>query len=362
MFKKIRLITMKFKACLFLSFLVVWAHAQALESRDTIPSRDSTGVRSAEKTISLFEKLQQDNIWEISIATNFDSLDYYKFKETYQPANFAFKNSDGTVTKMKIKVRTRGKIRKRICNYVSLKLKFKKANLVAMGLSEENKYKLVCQCEKGKNAEQLIFREYLAYRFYNIIAEDSYRTHLFKINYLDTSTGKSEIRYGFLIEDEDALAKRRGGKILERTDFIENNVSRKCLVQVCIFQYMIGNTDWSVLFLHNVKIMSTPDNKMILPVPYDFDFSGLVNAPYAVPNPDLELNEVTDRYFMKSGCSKKEIAAHLEQFRQKKEAITSEWQSFELLNNQSRRHLNRFMSKFFESIENPKKVRREFVR
>ncbi len=355
-------VRMQYKPISFFLLLHFCLSIQAQVQIDSLALVDTLKQEELIDKISLFDYFVRDSIQEVELTMNFDTLDFHKVNERYQKASFSYKNAEGTFDTLSLKVHTRGKMRKRVCEYSSLKLKFKKKGLRNLNLSEENKYKLVCQCKEGKDAEQLILKEYLAYKFYNLLTEDSYRAHLFKVKYNDTASGESKSRYAFLLETEEAMAKRREGKTLERKDFVKEKISRKRLVQMAIFQYMIGNTDWNVAYYHNVKLVSCSDGKMINTIPYDFDYSGLVNAPYAIPNPDLQLQSVTDRWFMASGCSESEINVHLDQFRSKKDAITNEWKNFKLLNKRSRKHIEKFMNNFFKTINNPNKIKRAFVR
>ena len=349
-----------------LSFLFLVSFCFSIQAQVPIDSTelvDTIEATEVVEEINLFDYFVRDSIREVEITMDFDTLSFYKVNERYQKAIFAYQRPDGGLDSLSVKLHARGKMRKRVCEYPSLKLKFKKKELKALNLNDENKYKLVCQCKDGQDAEQLLLKEYLAYKFYNLLTEDAYEVHLFKIKYNDIASGEAKSRYAIMLENEDEMAKRRGGRSLEREDFIKENISRKRLVQMAIFQYMIGNTDWNISFLHNVKLISCPDGKMINPVPYDFDYSGLVDAPYAIPNPDLGgLRYVTDRWFMASGCSESEIRVHLDQFRNKKEAITAEWEKFGLLNKRSRKHIEKFMNNFFKTIDNPDKIRRVFVR
>jgi hypothetical protein len=62
---------------------------------------------------------------------------------------------------------------------------------------------------------------------------------------------------------------------------------------------MIGNTDYSISYRHNEKLFFI--DKKIVPVPYDFDMSGLVNSSYAVVsvvnNIELPISRVTQRMY-----------------------------------------------------------------
>jgi hypothetical protein len=43
---------------------------------------------------------------------------------------------------------------------------------------------------------------------------------------------------------------------------------------------MIGNIDWSAVYQHNIRVIQSGNDPYIA-LPYDFDMSGFVNAPYA---------------------------------------------------------------------------------
>ena len=62
-----------------------------------------------------------------------------------------------------------------------------------------------------------------------------------------------------------------------------------------VFQYMVGNTDWSMVRFHNVEVSRTPRG-VYVPVPYDFDWTGLVSTRYARPNEGLGIRSVRQRF------------------------------------------------------------------
>jgi hypothetical protein len=66
---------------------------------------------------------------------------------------------------------------------------------------------------------------------------------------------------------------------------------------VALFEFMIGNTDWFIQNRHNLEFVVVPGHNLLVPIPYDFDYSGLVNAPYAVHHTSLELPSVEIRYY-----------------------------------------------------------------
>ncbi len=169
-------------------------------------------------------------------------------------------------------------------------------------LFEGNKeLKLVMPCQLVKNSHDYVLKEYLAYKLYEVVTPFHFKTRPVSIELTEIKGKKVKTHQlmGFLIEDIDKVADRHGARKLKRTvhPLQQDNI---CSVQNDFFQYMIGNTDFSVAYQHNEKLIFVTDRKAI-PIPYDFDMSGLVNANYAVVSQVqgevLSITKVTDRLF-----------------------------------------------------------------
>jgi hypothetical protein len=111
---------------------------------------------------------------------------------------------------------------------------------------------------------------------------------------------------GFFIEDDDVVAKRNGGKVVEGLNLHPKALQDSNSVRHDMFQYMVANTDWSTTFLHNAKLIQLDDSKKYIPLTYDFDMAGFVNAPYAVPNETLGIASVRDRLY-RGFCRPEEV-------------------------------------------------------
>ena len=154
-----------------------------------------------------------------------------------------------------------------------------------------NKLKIVPYCKIGY--EDYILREYLVYRSFNVVTDYSYRVRLFRITYINTSrTQKNITQFAFAIEPTALLAERTGTTEIEYTGTTQRNIKPDMLDMAAVFNYMIGNTDWSVPIQHNVQLLYQPQatgNEANLIIPYDFDYR---NSPYqyAVPfeSPPIE--------------------------------------------------------------------------
>ena len=62
------------------------------------------------------------------------------------------------------------------------------------------------------------------------------------------------------------------------------------------YEYMIANTDWSSVAQHNIKMMQIASGAYI-PLTYDFDMSGIENAPYATVAEQLAVSSVRERVY-----------------------------------------------------------------
>jgi hypothetical protein len=209
----------------------------------------------------------------------------------------------GTVTladapPLPVQVRTRGNFRLRnsTCRFPPLRLNFPKKALAGTVLDGEDKLKLVTHCRDSDNFEQNVLEEYLAYRIYNLVTDSSFRVRLARVTYVDAAGEEDTVeRWGFLIEDDDALAERLGGTVLEAEQVHPARFTGASIGPLELFQYLIGNTDFSVFGGHNVVVVQSESG--LIPVAYDFDWSGLVNASYARPDPRLGTRSVRERVF-----------------------------------------------------------------
>jgi hypothetical protein len=142
-----------------------------------------------------------------------------------------------------------------------------------------------------------------------------------KFDYVDSASHKTRARrYGFVLEEPKSLGGRVGAKVLKETGALPGDVEPFQEAIFGIFQYMIGNTDFAQGALHNVELFIEPDGTT-LPVAYDFDFAGAVNARYAVVDESLHLVNVRQRLFRGFCVDDESFAKAFALFREKKDAI-----------------------------------------
>ncbi|MEO7802210.1 MAG: hypothetical protein ABIR81_09430 [Ginsengibacter sp.] len=269
---------------------------------------------------------------------------------------------DGKEINEPITIEARGIMRKQICNIPPLKVNFK--STASPVLSSLGSLKLVNTCRDNKVGNEYLFKEYLIYKMYNLISDKSLRTRLLKLTYVDSSGKKNSLNtYGFLIEDMSVMAKRN--QCVERFRSISHMelTERQQMARVAIFQYMIGNLDWSVKGKHNVRLIvaKKDTNGISYPVPYDFDYAGLVDADYAVPPEDLGLQNVTERLYRGFIRTPEELKVITDDFLKQKDNIYKLVRDFDLLPSGVRSQMITYLEPFFQLISKPSSIKREFI-
>lgn len=298
---------------------------------------------------SLFDLLSQQKVLELKLVTSLARLSDNELNTEYQPAQMLFSIAEKSY-QLKVKVKSRGRYRRRVCDFPPLKLNFDKDDLKAMGLAKFDKLKLVSHCMDEKSiSKEKVIREFLAYELFREVSEYSLRVQLIQITYIDELKPSNRVkRWGFLIEDIDELAHRVGAEEIDTIGMSPSSLDAAQLEKVYVFQYMIGNTDWDVRMSRNVKILQMKESGSYLPVPYDFDFAGLVDAPYAVPNPDYQVQTVKDRVYLGEDRENPHLAPTLSFFHDKKDLFLKRVDHLPEINKEARLDMTSYLQSFFE--------------
>ncbi len=131
-----------------------------------------------------------------------------------RPGLFSYTEADGTSRQFAIKVQPRGKNRRmrEVCQFPPLWLNLKKGDVKGTLFKKQNKLKLVTQCaslsSKSKKVADYLWLEYVAYRIFNQMTDQSFRVRPLAISYMDTKNQREFEQPGFLIEHKDRLAHR----------------------------------------------------------------------------------------------------------------------------------------------------------
>jgi hypothetical protein len=219
-------------------------------------------------------------------------------KGPYHSATMSYVGGDGKTVTVPLKVKTHGIWRLKHCEFPPLRLNFSNKETKHTLFYDLQKPKLVNSCRDNDSYEQLALKEMQLYRIYQVLTPVSHRVRTLRIAYADSATGKVDAtRYGFLFEDPDELADRLGGRMAKTAGASADDLDPGQAAIAYIFEYFIGNTDFSFNGVHNAELVMKSDGSQLLPVAYDFDFSGAVNAPYATVDPKLPNKRVIDRLF-----------------------------------------------------------------
>jgi len=308
-----------------------------------------------ENISSIFDFLVEKEIVEVTLEAEFDSILNSKKFNQYLDGKLSFRDKSKAKKNIPVKIKQRGKYRRRICNFPPLKLKFADKYLSALGLDEEaNNIKIITHCldDNFKSKENLL-REYLAYKLYEFHSEKYFRVHLVKVKYKTPN----ENRHRF----EQYLAKRLGGKVFDTFNCSLNRMKHHDLKVNAVYQFMIGNSDWDPIKVRNIKLIKKDSLELFDVVPYDFDFSGLVNAPYAIPNPNFKLTSVRDRVMQCKFKSEEELEKVIELFLNKKETVLNFCGNFKALPKSSRKDIKKYLNSFYTIIENEELRKNAFL-
>lgn len=319
-------------------------------------------AQSATATTSIFESILSNEPLNIHIKTDLKTLIKKKAKKEKHIAELTYKDATGKEHKWDIKIKARGNMRNKTCFLPPLKIDFNKGALKNAGLSEQfDDLKLVVHCKNASVYDEYVMKEYLAYKMYNQLTDISFSVQLVNLT-LEDITGKQKNieTTAFIIENDEEMATRLGGRVIQSKYGNQNALHPEKFDLMCLFQYMIGNTDWFILNKHNVRIVTAEGVKHPIAVPYDFDFAGMVGTPYAVVNEQLPFEDVQQRYYLGMCRPKGSMEASFQLFKEKKAAILALCES-ELLSEKSRKNIKFYLQDFYEILESPKSCERHLV-
>jgi len=279
------------------------------------------------------------------------------------PAVMRIDGGDGEGRSIPVRLRTRGHFRlmSRNCSFVPLRVEFPRQEVEGTVFEGVGSLKLGTHCAGDQEYEQYTLREYLAYRIFNLFTPRSFRARLAKATHVDSSTGKTlAIRYAMFIESEADVARRLEGRVVQLPRTLFRDLDPETLTLMMLFEYMIGNTDFSIFALHNVRLVQD-QARVLYPIPYDFDLSGVVNARYAVPDRQLPIATVLDRLYRGPCRSREDLRPFLAAFRARKADVMAAVDAVPDLDQTSRRKARDYLEDFYRTIEHSGSVKSQLV-
>ncbi len=313
----------------------------------------------------------------ITITADFALLRGDRTESPDRPATVTVADENGRIRVLPIRIRTRGAFRldPANCSFPPLRLDFDDVDAAGTPFAGQGDLKLVSSCRPGRSSyEQLVLKEYLAYRAYAQLTRESLSVRRLELTLVDeqgrgggaaASDGTAPVgaRVAFVIEEAEAMAARIGGSLYELPEgrnLPADAFDPMSQLTTAVFEYMIGNTDWSDVAGHNVEIVDR--RGAAVAVPYDFDMAGLVDAPYSTTDPDLRLASVRERRYRGWCGNPVNTRRALDLFREAHDSIVGLWSREPGLSADVGRRAIGYLEMFFDEIATDEWAERRFLR
>jgi hypothetical protein len=279
---------------------------------------------------------------------------------------------DGTDGRFDIELRTRGSFRlqRDNCEFPPVRVNFKRSQLEGTIFSGQNKLKLVTHCQDNRDEyEQYMLQEYLIYRAYGLLTDVSFRVRLARITYVDTDGRRDPItKHAFFLESKKAMAARNGWEVLEVPQVLIEQMRQEPLALLEVFQFMVANTDYDPFSpepgdhcCHNSVPIGSYLDFVVVPVAYDFDWAGLISAPYARPRSRLPIESVRERLFRGVCRPREDLEAVFPLFLEKRNEIYELTRTLPGLDPVRVQDTIGYLDEFYEIIADPERVEREMM-
>jgi hypothetical protein len=309
---------------------------------------------------------------DVTLSAPWRSLQKDEDNQDPYPAKIQYQDTAGNTMSLDLTVERRGLTRQKMCSFPPIKLRFEKETVKGTLFRGQKSLKMVTHCKNSIRYDQLYILEMLAYRMYNLLTDYSFRVRPLQVTYMDSEERESEgTRFAFLIEDDSDVAKRNDLKKVELASIPPQRLDPDQAALLGLFQYMIGNTDWASLrgpdpaeCCHNVKLIGPnplEPRDYIIPLPYDFDSAGLIDAKYAAPYSGLPIKSVTERLY-RGFCIHNTF---LEDARQlmlgQQAAILALVDNEGRLTSRSKKKATRYLDDYFEIANDPDEFNRKII-
>lgn len=299
---------------------------------------------------------REDSVFEMRMEFDYDEICMNPVEQDCEdaPGVITYQDANGDEKRVEVRLRTRGRWRKDTsrCEFPALFVFFNEETTAGTVFEGESMLPLTTHCKHHyRNYTDYLQTEYLAHRFYALLTETSLHTRLLRVRYADANSRMSRTRYGFLIEHFDRLGARTNSRWVKPKLLDLSKVRAEEMATLAVFQFMIANLDWSALKSHNVALFEDHEGTLT-PVPYDFDYSGLVYTPYASPPTEFPVYSVTTRYFRGFCWPDLDWQALFDNFRAIEAEVYDELKSLPRLSTKEKRRVRFFLKAFYDILEN----------
>lgn len=297
------------------------------------------------------------DVFAMTLRTDFKAL--LRERDTanapWHAATIRFAGPDSALT-VPLRVRTRGIFRLTHCDFPPIRLRFEQDSVRGTPFSHLRRPKLATHCMDRTEFEQNLLQEYAIYRVQRLFTPLSLSVRLVRVTYEDVAGAVRPVtRYGFISEDPERLVERLHGTPVAAKGLTLGNLPPAEAAFFGLFQYFVANTDWSVPALHNVQVLRIADT--LHAVAYDFDWSGVIDARYARPDPRLRIRWVRDRIYRGMCQDAGALEPVLARFEALKDSIAAVYREVPDLDPRIVERTTRYYDEFYRATQD----RRRFV-
>lgn len=325
-----------------------------------------TEMPHSAKELQVEPLFNTDSCLSLSLESDFRFITRNMETDTLEhPGTLRYTDENGVMHALDVRIEVRGHFRRSRdnCTFPPLRIFFKKKQTAGTVFAGQSKLKLVTHCRtRQRSCEQNLLLEYIIYRMYNEFTDLSYRVRLANIRYINNTGRRDTIeKYAFFLEDRDHLLKRTNTKHMELQNVHPDATDSAHVNMLSVFQYMVGNTDWSIPAIHNITLVERLPKGPLYAIPFDFEWAGLINARYAKPQPMLGITSVRQRLFRGYCRTPQQFEATFGRFREKRPQLTFILKNTPALEDKVRAQAMGYLDEFYEIIDNPARVKREFL-
>ena len=267
------------------------------------------------------------------------------------------------------RISSRGNARLETCSFPPIRIEFDPADAGGTPFEGQRRLKMVTPCERRSKAQSWLYQEYGIYKAFNAITDRSFRVRRLQVTFRDNESARWERALpAFFIEDTDEMAGRLDMVSLRPPEIDTPQFDGESLTLGLLFQYLIGNTDFSVKrgpqgegCCHNGRVIAAAgrqDGYVI--VPYDFDQAGVIDTEYALPDRRLGINSVTSRLYRGFCWQNDMLPGAITRFNEQRDAIEGAMVSEELPGSRRKRVL-RFIDRFYEIVNDPQELEERLI-
>ena len=281
-----------------------------------------------------------------------------------------YTDATGDRREVNVRISTGHGMRSDYCQFPPLTLGLEATEIAGTPFEGLGALYLTTHCRRGSQNEQYMYLEYLIYRMYSLVTEYALAVRRLNISYEDTDARQPVVdAYAYAIEDVTATAARLGMSRIKVQSHELKDIDLRSLAMLSLFQFMIGNTDWSALrprppepCCHNAHIIANPHNSTKhFVIAFDFDQAGLINARYATPSQMLPIRSVRQRLYRGFCAEQPYLPETIDALNRAKPQFMALFRDDPFLNERSRDSALDYITESYRIINTERRLQTEIV-